>query len=918
MAQHWQPSQLSRLIAVSPQWNLTLGAHGWIIEFKGRKQPAISESDINLTIKNGLIWSRIVINKKAGEMQVLPGLPKTSAKKLQKILEQRERDRQRVQLIKEIRELLDPVLKWYKKYCRTIHSHNIKQRWVTEETIHRISSERPSTKPRQYDLAKSLAYDANIREYMEPKLLEHAQKAVRVCNSNIRSRVEDRNAKFMEAEIIRQRPFLESIAARPLTDEQSRAVVCFDNRVQTIASAGSGKTATLIAKVGYAIHRNLIDSRRILLLAFNRSVRDELKQRLKRTLSQANLNSDGVQVKTFHEFGLQVIGEATGRKPSVPKDISDDGGTRRLAEIVDGLKDSDRCFRTKWDFFRMVLSRHLPGINMEAVDPEDWDSDTKRRGFRTLNGEIVKSQSERLIADWLFYNGVKYQYEPAYEYDTVDAHHQQYRPDFYYPDAELYHEHFALDSNGNPPDAFEGYLEGVKWKRNIHARYETQLLETTSAELWSGHAFDKLEVALSGRGVNLDPNPDRPVPGRAPIESEGLARLFRSFLTHAKNNQLSQKTLRERQIAESFSTFRYRHRLFLDLFFPIRDRWEKSLDDEGKIDFEDMLGDAAEHIQSGRWHSPYQLILVDEFQDASQARARLVSGLLAAPDRYLFAVGDDWQSIYRFAGSDISIMTQFEERYGRSQKLRLQKTFRCPQWLCDLSTAFVMKNPAQLSKEVIAERQDEKPAIRAIQARSDGYLVSAIDNQLSRLYEGAASGRAANPQSPMVTVYILGRYRADQQLVPKNARKRYSDRLIISFATMHGVKGLEADHVIVPRLKRGSWGFPCNIEDDPVLHLAMPPDDHVANAEERRLFYVALTRAKASITLFTIARQPSPFLVELINDGYLERIEDPNGERSAVTICPRCEKGILVERNSRYGRFYGCDQFPKCKYKSPI
>lgn len=134
-----------------------------------------------------------------------------------------------------------------------------------------------------------------------------------------------------------------------------------------------------------------------------------------------------------------------------------------------------------------------------------------------------------------FYNGVPYVYEKPYEHQTADAEHGQYCPDFYFPDIQTYLEHWALDEHGNPPAEFAGYREGINWKRNLHAQHGTRLLETTMAELWSGQLFEKLGRQLTELGGTLDPNPDRPVPGRQPIENPRLARTIRMFQTHVKN-----------------------------------------------------------------------------------------------------------------------------------------------------------------------------------------------------------------------------------------------------------------------------------------------------------------------------------------------------------------------------------------------
>jgi DNA helicase-4 len=197
--------------------------------------------------------------------------------------------------------------------------------------------------------------------------------------------------------------------------------------------------------------------------------------------------------------------------------------------------------------------------------------------------------------------------------------------------------------------------------------------------LWSGQAFGKLADELQSHGIVLNPNPDRPSKGQPAIENETLIKTFRTFLTHAKSNRLSADDLQARLTGSRASLFRFRHQVFLRLFSAIRDAWEAKLAEAGVIDFEDMLNLATDHIESGNWNSPYELVMVDEFQDASYARARLVRSLVTKPGCCLFAVGDDWQSINRFAGADISVMTGFERWFGESTTLRLERTFRCPQ-----------------------------------------------------------------------------------------------------------------------------------------------------------------------------------------------------------------------------------------------
>jgi DNA helicase-4 len=667
----------------------------------------------------------------------------------------------------------------------------------------------------------------------------------------------------------------------------------------------------MVAKAGYALHRKLVAADKILMLAFNADAAAELQARVRERLAPLGFPADGIVARTFHKLGLDIIGQATGKRPGVAPWIDNGQDVEHLSQLIDRLKDRDPAFRTQWDLFQMVFGRDLPSLDQEESEPEDWDRDTKEIGFRTLRNEIVKSHGERLLANWLFYNGVDYRYEQPYEIDLADAQHRQYRPDFYYPAINAYHEHWALDRNGQPPVEFIGYLANMAWKRAKHAEHGTTLLETTSAGLWSGEAFAYLERELTARGIVLDPNPDRPAVGRPPIDHRGLVQLFRTFLVHAKSNRLTNEALQQRLANAPLDRFRYRHQLFLSLFERIRAEWESSLAEARSIDFEDMLVRAADHLERGDWVSPFELVMVDEFQDASQARARLVKALVARPDQRLFAVGDDWQSINRFAGADISVMTGFERWFGQAQIHRLERTFRCPQSLCDVSSRFVQQNPKQLRKAVRSDAPDHSPTVRIVQVADDDRITSAVLTHLRNIHSGVADGSIPRGNNGKVSVMVLGRYNRDR--VHLGHWGSLAEHLDVRFHTVHGSKGLEADYVILPRVTSGRSAFPSTRQDDPVMLLAMPDGDDHPHAEERRLFYVALTRARRSVLLITVEHRFSPFIVELVREHQLE-VTSVDGTPSQSMVC-KCKRGIMVPRNGPYGPFLGCSRFPACENK---
>ena len=307
-----------------------------------------------------------------------------------------------------------------------------------------------------------------------------------------------------------------------------------------------------------------------------------------------------------------------------------------------------------------------------------------------------------------------------------------------------------------------------------------------------------------------------------------------------------------------------RARAFLDVFAPVFEEYQKRLG--GRIDFQDMILRAAHYAETGRYVSPFRHILVDEFQDISQSRARLVKAMKAQhPDVRVFAVGDDWQSIFRFAGvrhpSDASF------RAGVWRLLRWRRlACTAPSILAapsDRSTrlpfaarTFVLRNPAQIQKQIVPAGTATEPAIRlmTVSKGEDEAKLSEVLTEMS-----ATETSEAKP----ATVLLLGRYRL------RRARPAGSEATPFSAA-----EDQLQDHPWRPRVWRlttssyltptaGAQGFPSEIVDDPLLYLVSPEDEAFPNAEERRVMYVAMTRARHTLTILASNARPSSFVTEL-------------------------------------------------------
>lgn len=721
------------------------------------------------------------------------------------------------------------------------------------------------------------------------------------------------NRAVLEQHKIALKSFFDTVESSPLTDEQIHACICMDDNVLVVAAAGSGKTSTMVAKAGYVLRQGLATPSQILLLAFNRDAADELGERVRERLA-AFENIEDVTAQTFHTFGLSVIAKATGSKPSLAPWIEAAGqDITAIVEIAHSLASDDPGFKQDWDLFRTVYARDV-GVAGERPEPEAFDG--KRRGFRTTDGKVVKSTEEQLICNWLFFNGVAYDYERAYEHNTASENHRQYQPDFYYPAIGLYHEHFALDETGRAPEHFGGdYVAGVHWKRALHKEKGTELFETTSAEIRSNEAIRRLQEALESRDVKLHFDANREADGPPPMTDKQLASTLRVFQQHVKSNGLSQHDLEQAARDQAAGGHGHRSHLFLKIYERISAEWERRLVAGGYIDFEDMLRLAAEHIEAGRYTSPFAVVLADEFQDSSRARVRLLQALTKADDAHLTVVGDDWQGINRFAGADLRVMSEFGAFFSHSTTLQLATTFRCPKALCDISSDFVQANPRQLKKVVQSTSAFANRPLQAYGFKDLGKCEAHIEQQLGQLASLLGEGRLQAGKGGRTTVLFLGRYKNDQPKRLKRWARMYSPHLDVRFKTVHASKGLEAEYVYVLGLVEGRRGFPSQIEDDPVLQLAMPAAETFAMAEERRLFYVALTRASRQVRLYTSLEKPSRFITELVSREHLE-VEAIDGE--PLETCPQCQSGILKLRTSGHSPFHGCSRYPQCDFKRPV
>jgi DNA helicase-4 len=695
--------------------------------------------------------------------------------------------------------------------------------------------------------------------------------------------------------------FFDSVEKQPLTELQRRSVILDERRNLVVAGAGTGKTSVIVAKAGYLIESGKCRPEDILLLAFNTDAAKELAARCKDRLGV------DIQASTFHALGNRIVGAVEPMVPTLSRLATD---RQYFSRFLDTIIEELKADKAAWKKARTFILGHLKPYRPEAEfrTLAEYASYIRSVELRALSGDLVKSFAELDIANFLFVNGVRFEYEKRYPHES-----KRYQPDFYLTDYNIWFEHFGIDRKGNtaPYIGRASYQREMAWKRGIHAKNNTTLIETYSWQKSEGILTKQIDDLLKRHKVKYAPRSQEEI-FKALQDARyttQLAVLVETFLAHFKSNQMS---LRELTRKAKGSPNAIRSTAFVELFRLFLDKYQSALDSKNprEIDFNDMISSATQYVQSGRFAVPWKYIIVDEFQDIAVGRYRLLEAMLKSrDDLQFFAVGDDWQSIYRFAGSDISIMSGFREFFGRATIVKLDRTFRFNDRIASVSGKFIQKNPKQIRKTLNTQ----------VQCASSQVFLHWVDSGSgSRRADNAALEKVVHMLSHDLqhedpSLLILSRY---NQLLPDRTTLNSLAKLwpgqVKSPLTVHRAKGLEADYVIVTGLTADKYGFPSEIEDDPLLDLVLAKPDRYPHAEERRLFYVALTRARHQVHLLVDRTRPSSFALELLNGGY--DVKSVGRGAADDHICPQCRSGIIQEK--RPG-FAVCSNVPYCAFAAP-
>lgn len=784
------------------------------------------------------------------------------------------------------------------------------------------------------------------------------------------------NERYINQELKDNSDLFDDLDGKSLDSQQREAIVVDEDAVKVIAGAGSGKTFTIQGKVKYLTEKRDVDPSEILAISFSNASVDDLKERI----------AEPIDIKTFHKVGKDILTQYN--QYSRP----DTSALKRIIKrylTKKALKNED-ISKKLIEFFSFYIN--VPpsddDIKYEG-DLLDWqegvDFSTLKRRFKnkqreTLNNEIVRSYEELYIANFLFIYGIKYTYEKIYSYPNKNFEREfnkfkeflfsfneeipdelknditkdllnltdifeeyeikDYLPDFYLNDYNIYIEHFGLNRNCENyligGKSSEEYVKEMEWKRKVHKKYGTTLIETFSYYQSENRLLTRLAEKLQAQGVEFNEIDYREVyrillENKTIKEWEDFIVLLKTFIELFKGNNYDETKFKEFYdhvggLKDSFS--KDRTIAFLKIVEEIYNDYEAYLLKIKKIDFNDMINKASDCIVKNGLDLPYKYIIVDEYQDTSFTRYNLLRNICDSIGAKIMVVGDDWQSIYSFSGCDVNIFTKFDNFFDVCETRYIEKTYRNSQQLIDASSNFVMKNPDQTRKELKSSKSLKYPI----------KLVN-FDNDFDEILKFELIIKNIINQSTFKNkkILILGRNNKDIFNLLKNfnveneygKRKfeilgdedklrrnkfvkivyRESPDVNIEYRTVHQSKGLECDNVILINLKNWKAGFPNKMVDDPVLNFVKRNGDSFSYAEERRLFYVALTRTKNNVYLLAPYFKSSVFVQELKTDANVEllnlehnRLEtlkniEKNGECYVIPTklkCPVCKTGVVL------------------------
>ena len=685
-----------------------------------------------------------------------------------------------------------------------------------------------------------------------------------------------------------------------LSDDQQRAIIRNGTYNQVIAAAGTGKTLALTYRVAYLINEGVL-AENILLLTYTKEAKKEMEARL-----ADEFGIKDVEVRTLHAFAYKIATQATDDRVNVARN-------QDKRNLVDDVLNDEKAAGGEFEDHYVQFLAHYDAESSESNTLEeraDYAAEQRKGTFDTLGGDTVETRAEKEIADFLFTHNVRYQYQAIAEWADTMPTGGSYRPSFYLPKHDTYIEHWPVTEAGEVPPWVDEDTEALErrlaWAKEEFENSEYDLLETYTFEDEVGriprvltHRLATVDITVEQMG--FEEFVDETFEYNEVEES--IKDSFIDFIGNAKTFDISAEEIPERLDESNPRQYHFGHcgRILLK-------RYNEFLASNNLIDFDDMIYDAIEAIRQdlASYTEAYDQLLVDEFQDVAMSQIRLVRQFVGPTKAKLFCVGDDWQSIYSFQGSEVQYFVDFEEHFGPPVKTFLTRNYRCPEKVLDAGNDLIDHNEDQIEKSVSAAKDPGDDIKlhriggnqREYSRRVAQYASALIEDWID---EGTEPGE----------IMVLCRFDGGADYIPDLKRKleargipydgkndhhrppemadegseEFDPEAGVSAFSVHQAKGREAERVLMLHVATGGVGLPPDDrEDDLIAPVQEVPTNTLA--EERRLFYVGLTRATEQLHLQTRAGYESPFLGEIEN--HLTETETvlpsgDDGDRTTVT-----------------------------------
>ena len=771
--------------------------------------------------------------------------------------------------------------------------------------------------------------------------------------------IKKHNEAYILDHLLNEKQYLDNILKKIddnilLDNEQRRAILSDEDYSLIIAGAGAGKTTTVAAKVRYLIEKKHINPDQILVISFTNKAVSELKERINLRLSIP------CPITTFHSAGYAILRKQSVEKKQVVNegflfDVVNNYLKRNILQQPD-LVDKlilffGSYFDTPYDgndinmFFNYIAKADFSTLRSNSNDYITQIVDRRTGNVTTITNEVLRSVQEVRIANYLYLNNIDYIYEEIYPYHILKAK-KPYTPDFCIKqgDKKAYIEHFGITeagtSNFYTEEQLSLYKKEIHDKIALHKKHNTCLIYTFSKYNDGRDLIEHLEEQLMSNGFALKKRSSEEIFNKIINTEENryilkLVKLICVFITNFKINGY---TINDFYRFERTNT-NIRTKLFFSICKECLYEYQKKLEENNAIDFQDMINDSARIIREKQFSKEkldFRYIIVDEYQDISKQRFDLTKELSTLCNAKIIAVGDDWQSIYAFSGSDVTLFTHFCDIMGYGEELKITHTYRNAQEVIDIAGNFIQKNEKQIKKDLKSPKHIIRPVI--INTYSEevdrektkgaggknynlGKKVEEIIGEILRTNK--VEGKDNNS-----TILLIGRYGFDARNLCFSKDFIYDEKnnILISkkyksakleFLTAHSSKGLGKDNVIIINAKNELYGFPSKIDDDPVMQYVVKDDKSIDYAEERRLFYVALTRTKNRVYIVTPEQRPSEFILELINDypnitlkGEINKT--PEIQLNNIKRCPICGYPLQLRWKKNYGlRLWMCTNEPE-------